>query len=54
MITLRHARARLRVARTTLVRLDPYLTRRRVWTRYGSAPGKRGGLTRYGFAGSGR
>lgn len=39
MIMARHtvgaARTRLRVARTTLVRLDPYLARHTTWKLYG-------------------
>lgn len=34
MNTVRYARTRIRVARNALVRLDPYLARREVWTIY--------------------
>lgn len=33
-MTVRYARVRIRVARTSLVRLDPYLSRRQSWTLY--------------------
>jgi hypothetical protein len=40
MIMARHtvgsARTRLRVARESLVQLDPHLTRRAMWCRYGN------------------
>lgn len=34
MFTVRYARTRIRVARTALVRLDPHLRQRQVWTIY--------------------
>lgn len=45
--TIRAARARTRVAKVGLVRLDPWLARRRVWTLYL-------GGRRYGVTGTGR
>lgn len=34
MMTVRYARAKVRRARMGLVRLDPYLSRKRTWTIY--------------------
>jgi hypothetical protein len=46
MQTVRHARIRLRVARTALGRLEPHLLNRPIWTIYPRHAG--------GFAGTGR
>lgn len=34
MVTIRYAQAKVRRARVTLVRLDPYLSRKRSWIIY--------------------
>lgn len=55
MPTVRYARTRIRVARLALVRLDPWLANREVWTLYrGAVPGRRTARTTRGKAGTGR
>lgn len=39
-MTVRYARSRVRVARTTMTRLDSHLKRRRTWTLYLGAHGQ--------------
>lgn len=53
MSTIRYARVRIRHARVSLMRLDPALSWRRVWTLYGHVPGSGDGLTRHGRVGTG-
>ena len=54
-MTVRYARTRLRVARGSLVRLDPWLARREVWTLYrGAVPRRPSARTTRGKTGTGR